>query len=59
MSYEDILKRFFDLLEDAYITSRYLPREYDKEPAERILGFAERAVEVMGCLEKNRSGFST
>ena len=42
MSYEDILKRFFDLLEDAYITSRYLPREYDKELAERILKFAER-----------------
>ncbi|RLF54860.1 MAG: hypothetical protein DRN13_01700, partial [Thermoplasmata archaeon] len=55
---EDI-KKFFDqnleminLLEDAYITSRYLPREYDKELAERILRFAERAMEVMECLEK-------
>jgi len=55
---EDI-KKFLDqnfeminLLEDAYITSRYLPREYDKELAERILRFAERAMEVMECLEK-------
>jgi len=44
------LKKFYDenleminLLEEAYITSRYLPREYDEEIARRVLEFAERA----------------
>ena len=56
---EDILKKFYDenleminLLEEAYITSRYLPREYDEEIARRALKFAERALEVMECLER-------
>ena len=39
------------LLEEAYITSRYVPREYGKEIAERILKFAEKALEVLKCLE--------
>ena len=52
------LKRFYSenlemlyLLEEAYITSRYVPREYGKEIAERILKFAEKALEVLRCLE--------
>ncbi|MEM3403164.1 MAG: HEPN domain-containing protein [Nitrososphaeria archaeon] len=36
-----------NLLEDAYITSRYLPREYDKEVAEKVLKFAEQTLEVL------------
>ena len=40
------------LLEEAYITSRYLPREYDEDIARRALEFAEKALEVMVCLEK-------
>ena len=57
---EDVLKRFYDenleminLLEEAYITSRYLPREYDEEIARRALEFAEKALEVMECLEQS------
>ena len=40
-----------NLLEDAYITSRYVPREYDRELAERILAFAKRALEVLEWAE--------
>ena len=36
-----------NLLEEAYITSRYLPREYDREIAERALSFAKKALEVL------------
>ena len=57
---EDVLKRFYDenleminLLEEAYITSRYLPREYDEEIARRALEFAEKALGVMEWLEKH------
>ena len=42
-----------NLLEEAYITSRYLPREYDEEIARRALKFAEKALEVVECLEKS------
>ncbi|MCD6487905.1 MAG: HEPN domain-containing protein [Desulfurococcales archaeon] len=55
-----LLQRFYNenletlyLLEEAYISSRYLPRQYDKEIAERILEFAGRALEVMEWLEKH------
>jgi len=40
------------LLEEAYITSRYLPREYDREIAERILKFSDKILGVFKCLEK-------
>jgi len=57
---EDRLKEFYErnleilyLLEEAYISSRYLPREYDKDIAERILKFAEKALEVLEWLEKH------
>ena len=56
---EQELKEFYKenleilyLLEEAYIASRYLPREYDKEIAERALRFAFKALEVLECLEK-------
>jgi len=56
--YEE-LKEFLDknlevlnLLENAYITSRYVPREYDRELAERILTFAGKALEVLEWVEK-------
>lgn len=56
---DDELKEFYDknleplnLLEDAYITSRYIPREYDRELAERMLEFAKRALEVLKWMEK-------
>ncbi|QOJ79136.1 HEPN domain-containing protein [Infirmifilum lucidum] len=32
------------LLEDAYIASRYLPREYSREEAEALLKFAEEVL---------------
>jgi HEPN domain-containing protein len=41
-----------NLLEDVYITSRYLPREYDRELAERLLKFAEKALEVLKWPER-------
>ena len=41
------------LLEEAYISSRYLPREYDREIAERILEFADKVLKVLECLEKH------
>ncbi|MCD6368450.1 MAG: HEPN domain-containing protein, partial [Thermoproteales archaeon] len=43
----------FYLLEEAYISSRYMPRSYDKEIAERVLKFAKNVQEVLECLEKN------
>jgi len=56
---DNVLKEFYEenmealyLLEEAYIASRYLPREYDREIAERILGFAKKALEVLECLER-------
>lgn len=39
------------LLEEAYISSRYLPREYDREIADRVLETADRILEVFRCLE--------
>lgn len=38
--YKENLETLY-LLEEAYITSRYLPRQYDREIAERILNFSE------------------
>jgi len=56
----DRLKEFYKknletlyLLEEAYISSRYLPREYDEDIAERILKFAEKVLEVLEWLEKH------
>ena len=56
---DDEVREFFDknleainLLEDAYVTSRYLPREYDEKIAEKMLDFAKEALEVLRCLEK-------
>ncbi len=56
---DGILRKFYEenletiyLLEEAYITSRYLPREYGKDIAERILNFADEALKVLKCLEK-------
>jgi len=53
------LKRFYEkhlemlnLLEDAYITSRYLPREYNRELAERVLEFIKKALEVLEWIER-------
>jgi len=39
------------LLEEAYISTRYLPREYDRDIALRILALCERLMEVFNCLE--------
>jgi len=39
------------LLEEAYISSRYLPREYDAEIASRVLKLGERMLEVFRCLD--------
>lgn len=50
--YEENLETLY-LLEEAYITSRYLPRQYDREIAERILKFSERILEVLKWLEKH------
>ena len=57
---ENLIKNFYEenletlyLLEEAYITSRYLPRQYDREIAERILKFSEKILEVLKWLEKH------
>ncbi len=54
------LERFIDenlealyLLEEAYITSRYLPREYDANIASKILKLGSEALEVFKCLESH------
>ena len=31
-------------LEEAYISSRYMPREYEREEAEELVNFAEEAI---------------
>lgn len=40
-------RSLFIRLEEAYISSRYLPRRYDKEEAEELLGFAEKVIEFV------------
>ncbi len=54
------LKRFYEenleilyLLEEAYISSRYIPREYDEEIDRRILDFSKKALEVLEWLERH------
>lgn len=49
--YEENLEKLY-LLEEAYVTSRYLPREYDRRIAEKMLRFAEEFREVLKCVEK-------
>jgi HEPN domain-containing protein len=39
------------LLEESYISSRYLPREYDRDIASRVLNLSEKLLEVFKCLE--------
>jgi len=39
------------LLEEAYISSRYLPREYDENIAAKVLKLGEEILEVFRCLE--------
>jgi len=50
----DEVEKFFSnyaielgVLEDAYITSRYIPREYTKEEAKRLLGVVREVIEVV------------
>ncbi|ADI32026.1 HEPN domain-containing protein [Staphylothermus hellenicus] len=50
--YTDNLETLY-LLEEAYISSRYIPREYDEEIARRILDFAKNILGVFKCLEKH------
>ncbi len=52
------LKELFDeylevlyLLEECYISSRYLPREYDRDIASKILNLSKKLLEVFKCLE--------
>ncbi|MEM3133850.1 MAG: HEPN domain-containing protein [Candidatus Caldarchaeum sp.] len=40
------------LLEESYISSRYLPRSYGRDIAERVLGFSTRLKEMFEWLEK-------
>lgn len=37
-------------LEDAYINSRHIPREYNKEEAEELVSFAEEAIKFVESL---------
>jgi len=37
-------------LEDAYINSRYIPREYEREEAEELVSFAEEAIKFVEAL---------
>lgn len=41
------------LLEESYITSRYVPREYDQEIAAKALELVRKLQEVFKCLEKS------
>jgi len=50
----DEVEKFFSnyaielgVLEDAYITSRYIPREYTKEEAKRLLEVVREVIEVV------------
>jgi HEPN domain-containing protein len=50
----DEVEKFFSnyaielgVLEDAFITSRYIPREYTKEEAKRLLGVVREVIEVV------------
>jgi len=48
---EDVLHRFsveLGALEDAYITSRYVPRDYTCEEAERLRKVVEEVMKVVG-----------
>lgn len=51
--YEQSLETLY-LLEEAYISSRHVPRTYDREIAERVLEFAKKAIEVFQCVESRR-----
>jgi HEPN domain-containing protein len=42
------------LIEESYISSRYLPREYDRDIALKILEFADKIYEVFKCLEERQ-----
>jgi HEPN domain-containing protein len=37
----------FKTLEDAYITSRYFPREFEKVEAEKIIEFAQKVIKFL------------
>jgi len=53
-SIDDFVSRNLEalyLLEEAYISSRYLPREYDQDIATRILKIGEDILGVFKCLE--------
>lgn len=55
-SLDDFIDRNLEalyLLEEAYISSRYLPREYDRDIATRILKLGEEVLEVFKCLESH------
>ncbi|MCX8183005.1 MAG: HEPN domain-containing protein [Crenarchaeota archaeon] len=52
---QDEFKRFADekalefaSLEDAYITARYFPRDFEKEEARKLLDFAREVEELIG-----------
>jgi len=38
-------------LEEAYISSHYMPRKYDREEAEELLGFAEKVIEFVKSIK--------
>ena len=40
------------LLEESYVSSRYIPREYDREIASKVSRLAEKLHEVFRCLEE-------
>ncbi|MGB9600001.1 MAG: HEPN domain-containing protein [Myxococcota bacterium] len=37
----------FRTLEDAYITSRYIPREFNKEETQKIMKFSEKVFDLL------------
>jgi HEPN domain-containing protein len=37
----------FKALEDAYITSRYFPREFEKIEAEKIIEFTQKVIKFL------------
>jgi HEPN domain-containing protein len=40
------------LLEEAYISSRYLFRRYDRDEAEELVGFAREVIDLVGRVQK-------
>ncbi len=44
-------RSLFIRLEETYISSRYMPRRYDREEAEELLDFAEKVIKFVNSVK--------